>query len=306
VVYLVAGATLVAIWWRDGRMPQAQAISVCIAGLITASFLLFMRWQINADFTLRVLSTQAGTPSPAPLGMLLSYGLLWPFAIVGMLVAWRRKSDWDLLLLVWIFLVIPLSYVPYHMQWRFQQGLHLPIAILAAQGLYQIVRAHWLRHLVVAAMMSTSVYFLMHLVASKASVSTAAVHYPLTYLSAHETAALNWLRTSVPPGTAVLAGPEMNLFIPAFAGQRVVSGHKVETFDGPRKSKLVLEFFSGSLDRARLLRELSIDYLVIGPRDRARGTLDPALLPVRPAFRSGDVSIYKVEPAPVAGGPGGT
>lgn len=84
----------------------------------------------------------------------------------------------------------------------------------------------------------------------------------------------------------------MNCFIPTFAGQRVVAGHGVETLDAARKSKLVAEFFAGTLDRAELLRDLSIDYVLIGPRDRARGTLDPASLPVRLAFKSGDVNVY--------------
>jgi len=73
-----------------------------------------------------------------------------------------------------------------------------------------------------------------------------------------------------------------------------------------RANWLVAEFFAGTPDRAKLLRDLSIDCVLIGPRDRARGTLDPALLPVRLAFRSGDVSIYKREFAPMAGRQGGT
>jgi hypothetical protein len=306
VVYLVAGVTLVVIGWRDRRMPWAQLVSVLIAGTITVAFLAFIQLQINADPTLIVLSTQAKTPTPGPFGMLLYFGLLWPFAFVGMHSAWQRRSDWDLLLLTWIILVIPLAYVPYHMQCRFLQGLHIPVAILAAQGLSRFLVAGWPRRLLVAAMMSSSVYIVAHLLVSKGTVDTARVHYPLTYLSADEAAALDWLRTNVPTKDAVFAGPEMNFFIPAYAGQRVVAGHGVETFDAPRKSRMVLDFYAGTLDRAALLHDLSIDYVVIGPRDSVRGQVDAASLPLRLAFRSGDVSVYKVERSASAGDPSGT
>lgn len=294
VVYLVAGVGLLAIWWRDRRFQGAQFGAVVIGGAITGAFLVFMQLQINADPTFTVLSTQAKTPTPGPLGMVLSYGLFWPFALIGMYASWRRRSDWDLLLLAWLLVVLPLSYVPYHMQWRFLLGLQIPIAIFAADGIVRTIRAVWIRRAVVVATMASSAHLILFLVTGKAVVATAAVHYPLTYLSAHEAAALHWLRTEVSIDDAVLASREMNFFIPAYAGQRVVAGHGVETYDAPRKSRLVIDFFAGTLDRAALLRELPVDHLVVGPRDHARGTLDPATLPLRLEFSSGDVQVYKI------------
>lgn len=305
VVYLVTGTALLLIWRRDGRLPLAPLASVLFAGLVTAAFLAFMQHQINADPTFTVLSTQAKTPTPGPLGMLLSYGLLWPFALVGMYRAWQRRSDWDLVLIVWVALVLPLSYIPYHMQWRFLLGLQIPIAIFAAEGIVRTLRAMWAQRAVVAATMASSLYLIVHLVASKALVETAAVHYPLTYLSGHEAAALDWLRTQVPIKDAVLAGPEMNFFVPAYAGQRVVAGHGVETYDAPRKSKVVGDFFAGKVDRATTLRELPVDHVIVGPRDRARAPFDPTGLPLRLEFSSGDEAVYKVERATGPAAPDG-
>jgi hypothetical protein len=295
VVYLVTGTALLLIWWRDGRLPLAPLGSMLFAGLVTAAFLAFLQHQINADPTFTVLSTQAKTPTPGPLGMLLSYGLLWPFALVGMYHAWQRRSDWDLVLLAWVVLVLPLSYFPYHMQWRFLLGLQIPIAIFAAEGIVRSLRAIWAQRTVAAATMASSLYLVVHLVTSKALVETAAAHYPLTYLSGHEAAALDWLRTQVPITDAVLAGPEMNFFVPAYAGQRVVAGHGVETYDAPRKSKVVGDFFAGRVDRAATLRELPVDHVVVGPRDRARAPFDPTGLPLRLEFSSGDVAVYRID-----------
>jgi len=294
VVYLALGATLGAIWWRDRSFPRSQLVSVFFAGLITLPVLVYTQLAIQADPTLLAYSTQNETLTPSPLALLLAFGLLVPFLVPGVRSALRRRSDWDFLLVAWIALVLVLLYVPYRFQWRFSAGLHIPIAILAALGLSQVVRANWLRRIVVVAMALTPFYLLMTQISGKASVSRAVVHYPFTYISKHEEAALKWLRVNVPVSAAVLASHEMGLFIPAFAGQRVVFGHVSETIDPQRKSQLLKDFFSGEADRAGMLRSLEINYVLIGPRERARGDVDPNSLPLTLVFSSGDVGVYKV------------
>ena len=82
--------------------PRTQFIAAFIAGLITAPLLLYLYSATQADAVLRAWSQQNQTPSPPPLDYLLGYGLLWIFAFFGARQAWRRKTDWDVLLLVWI------------------------------------------------------------------------------------------------------------------------------------------------------------------------------------------------------------
>ena len=97
---------------------------------------------------LRAWSQQNQTLSPPPIDYLLGYGLLWVFAFFGARQAWRRKSDWDVLLLVWIVVTLPMLYAPFPLQRRLSLGLHVPIGILAAIGLTEIVRAKWPRRIV--------------------------------------------------------------------------------------------------------------------------------------------------------------
>ena len=294
VVYVVLGATLAVLWWRDRSFPRMRVVAVFVAGLITLPLLVYTQLTIQADPLLLAYSTQKADLTPAPLALLFAFGLLLVFLVPGVRSAIRRKSDWDILLVVWIALVLVMMYAPYRYQWRFSAGLHMPIAILAALGLSQVISAKWLRRLVVVAMALTPCYLLLTQITGKASVATAAAHYPLTYISKNEMAALNWLQMNVPTSASVLASHEMGLFIPAFAGQRVVYGHVSETIDPQTKSGLLNEFFSGGADRAAMLRRLAIDYVLIGPRERARGSVDPTVLPLTLVFASGDVGVYKV------------
>jgi hypothetical protein len=294
LVYLVLGATLGALAWRDRSFPRMQAALVCCAALVTLPLVLYMQLATEADPTLLAYSTQNATLTPPPLAMLLAFGLLLPFLVFGIRIALRRNSDLDILLLAWIAIALLLMYLPYRYQWRFSAGLHLPIAILAALGLGASMRANWARLAVMAAMALTPVYLMLTLISGKASVDVATVHYPLTYLSRSEAEALAWLRTHVPADAAVLAGHEMGMFIPAFAGQRVIYGHVSETIAPKVKSRLLDDFFSGKANRVALLRDLAIDYVLLGPRERARGNVEAASLPLILVFSSGDVQVYKV------------
>ena len=189
-------------------------------------------------------------------------------------------------------------YVPFQYQWRFSAGLHIPIAILGALGLNDMIRAIWLRRAIVGLLLLTPCYLLLTLVTGKGSVKTASEHFPLTYLSRPEMAALEWMQVHVPVGAAVFASHEMGLFIPAYAGQRVVYGHVSETLDPKAKSQLLDAFFRGEIDRAQTLRRLGINYVLIGPREQARASqsLDPTGLPLVRVFSSGSVQIFKVVP----------
>lgn len=295
MVDMILGGALLAIWWRDRVFPTSRFIAVVVAGLCTAPLLIYMLLAIDADPSLRAFAAGNVNLTPSPVGLLLSYGLLWLLLIPGLRIAWQRRSDWDLLLIAWIVLMLPMAYFPYQLQLRFLTGWQIPLAILAALGLNHLVRSVWLRGLVVAVLASTSLYLLLHLTLSRGSVSTALVHYPLTYLTAAESDVLRWLRENAPPKAAVLGSQRMGLLIPAFAGQRVVFGHVYETVDAPRKRQLVEDFFAARLDQQAMLMDLGIDYLVVQESNGTAQAVDVRSLPLRLVHSAGDLSVYRVE-----------
>jgi hypothetical protein len=303
-VYGIAGMTLLALWWRDARsrssttprsaqnasaFPRAQFSAAFVAGLITVPLLIYLYSATQADAILRAWSQQNQTPSPPPIDYLLGYGLLWIFAFFGARQAWRRKTDWDVLLLAWIVVTVPLLYAPIPLQRRLALGLHVPIGILAAIGLTEIVRAKWPRRALIGATLLTSIFLELALFGG------AVARDPHIYLTTDEAAALTWLQANAPHAAVVLASPEMGGFIPAFAGQRVVYGHPYETVNAKLREEQVKLFFAGRINQEQILRDNAVAYLIVGPRERKLGLSDVAQLPVEEVFSSGDVTIYRVK-----------
>lgn len=293
VVYFVLAGTLAAIWLRDRAFPFAQSLTAAIGGASSLPLLLYMRHVTEADPTLQGWASQNTTPSLPSSALLLAYGLLILFLIPGAKAAWRRKSDWDVLLLSWVALALAMMHVPYSLQARFSLGLHIPVAILAAQGLADTLKADWQRKLATLAMAATSTYIVVSLL-GRSPVSVALEHYKLMYVSKHELAAYDWLRQHVPVDKIVLCAPESGLMVPAYSGHKVVYGHLVETIDAANKAKLVKGFFQGGVDQAAVLREQAIDYVLVGKREMALGKIDAEKLKLDKVFGSGDVSVYKV------------
>jgi len=123
----------------------------------------------------------------------------------------------------------------------------------------------------------------------------AAAHSASIYLSTNEAAALSWLQQNAPTEAVVLASPEMGGFIPAFSGQRVVYGHPFETVNAKVREQQVKDFFAGTIDRAQVLRDNAVTYIVVGPRERKLGAIDVSVLSVEEVFTAGDVVVYRVK-----------
>ncbi len=122
-------------------------------------------------------------------------------------------------------------------------------------------------------------------------MATAAMRPPdgRLFFSANEAAAFDWLRLAshAPREPVVMAAPETGLFLPAWAGVRVIYGHPFETLDAAETRSKVEGFFAGTADRTDMLH--GVDYIFFGPREKKLGEADPGWQPV---FRAGDVTIY--------------
>jgi uncharacterized membrane protein len=89
----------------------------------------------------------------------------------------------------------------------------------------------------------------------------------------------------------VLASPETGLFIPAWAGRRVVYGHPFETVNAERTKARVEAFFASGTSRAErdaMLTDWNAAFVFVGPRERALGMTEP---PGREVFRNATVTI---------------
>lgn len=287
IVYATLGVSLLFRWQRDGRILWPQVWMAFIAGVVTLPLLVYTLWVTQADPVLRGWTAQNVTPSPPVWDYALGYGLVLALAVPGAVVAIRRRTDLDLLLLAWIGVTAIALYAPFALQRRFSLGLHIPLAILAAMGLGRLTKRRLVKGLAFAAtLLTTSLVIVL-------AVGGGLKHDSRLFVSADEAAAMDWLHENAPRNAVVLASPEMGLFIPAWAGRRVVYGHPFETVDAERTKVRVEAFFASGMSRAErdaMLSDWNAAFVFVGPRERALGLGEP---PGREVFRNATVTIYQ-------------
>ena len=203
----------------------------------------------------------------------------------GAVVAIRRRTDLDLLLLAWVGVTAIALYAPFALQRRFSLGLHIPLAILAAMGLARLTKRGLVTGLAFAATLLTTLLVIV------LAIGGGMKRDSRLFVSADEAAAMDWLHENTPRNVVVLASPETGPFIPAWAGRRVVYGHPFETVNAERTKARVEAFFASGTSRAErdaMLTDWNAAFVFVGPRERALGMTEP---PGREVFRNATVTI---------------
>ena len=300
------GVMLAAQVVRARVIPWRTVAWITVAGAVALVYPLYMQWSLHADPVLAVWNAQNVTPSPPLWDWALSYGLVLVLATLGAISAARRRAEGDWLALGWVLVTLVGMYVPLPLQRRLSLGLGVPMGLLAGMGWWRVVRPRIaarrrgrLQGLVVTFCTLTPIFLVtVTLVAALAGTSW-------FYLSDGEWAALEWLRKDGDPERVVLCAPQMGLFVPAWAGQRVVYGHPFATVDAERREAQVKAFWGGEMDAAEresFLRENRVGYVLIGPREMGIGDGSAALTTGwglgiegwRLVFEAGDARIYEV------------
>jgi hypothetical protein len=186
-------------------------------------------------------------------------------AVYGAVLAVRRGSDADWLLIGWVGVTLVGMYLPWlPLQRRLSLGLGVPLGLLAGVGWWRGVRprakARWrglALGLVVAFCALTPVFLIVGHLATASDF----------YLSDGEWAAIEWLRGEGAPDAVVLCSPRMGLFVPAWAGQPVVYGHPFETVDAEARKVQVEAFWAGEMGAEEWLPFLQgyrVGYILVG------------------------------------------
>jgi uncharacterized membrane protein len=197
---------------------------------------------------------------------------------------------------IWIIVVAILVYVPMNPQRRLVQGLHIPVTILATDGLCRIA-IPWLTHtrvfitlsqqprygvvglqrLFVVGMVALTSLASLYVWASSVTLLGFVQPYPLFRPTA-ELQAMDWLRANTQPEETVLSSYWTGSFIPARAGNTVFVGQRYETVRFAEKRQAAERFFDSATDdtwRVALLRDYRIAYVFWGAGERDLGEFDP-------------------------------
>jgi asparagine N-glycosylation enzyme membrane subunit Stt3 len=246
----------------------------------------------------KIWSAQNLILSPAPVHYLLAFGPLALLAAIGGWQTWKGGSARGLMLIGWSILAPVLVYLPFSLQRRLALGAQVPLSILAAAGLWRLLRAEEATRRWRSVSISLVTLLALSNVALLAGVGwEVSRRSPPIFQSQAEVSAADWLGAHTTPDQVVLAAFETGNYLPTRMSARVFAGHGPETIYADLKTDMLNRFFANGDDtfRTELLRDYGISYLFYGPAERALGNFSPEDASyLQQVYDNGRVQIYRV------------
>ena len=298
------------------KLLGREATAVTIWALAPLPILVYYFHAFTSDPVLQNWAVQNFLPSPPATHLLLGYGIVFLLAVGGAAHVIQQRNERRLLLVAWVISAVILLYVPFTLQRRMVEGLHIPLCVLATIGLFEYLLpvamdlgwlsrfARWrgyqtaglrrfLLYSIVMATIPSNLYLLAGYSASALS------NDPALYYGLEEVDAVDWLGESTERTDTVLASYRISRYIPARVGNRVFMGHFHETVQVESKKGMAESFFEETTSddaRRAFLAKYGISYVFHGPRERLVGEFDPSRAPyLTPVFDNASVQIYSVK-----------
>jgi len=265
--------------WKEIHILREQFVRILLIVIAGAPLMLYYAWIAANDPVISVWNEQNLTLSPPLWDLLVS---LSPTLILAGVGIWAISKEISLekttlsechlfILIIWMVLGLILVYLPFGLQRRFLTGLYVPLAGLAAYGIFKlgVQRPNSVRLWVVALF---TLVIPTNLVVMLAGFHGARTHDANLYLSTEEASALQWVVENTPAEALILSSPEMGIFIPAVTSRRVIYGHPYETIYADLEREFVEQLYAGAFTQERrnsLITERGVDYILCGPREQA-------------------------------------
>lgn len=267
-------------------------------GLLSAPLVLYTFISFQLDPFMRGWQDQNRILSPVFTHYLLAYGLLLPFAVLGITPLLKQHQWKAWLVIIWVAIFPLLIYLPINVQRRLVDGAWLALIILALKwvetspGMIQKWAPRWLS----LSFLSTIVLLL------GAGITVWTPDTPL-FRSAAEVKAFQFLADHAQVGEVVLASYATSNPLPAWAPLHTMIGHGPESVNGPELTKRVDCFFDTictDAERIKLLNEFRVHYVIWGPEERALGNWDLSQAAyLQPIYEDGAYRIAKYSPSAV-------
>lgn len=248
-------------------------------------------------------------PSPSPINFIIGYGLILPFAIIGMEKYLSRQTAYKLLIIVWVLVTFVLLYSPLSFQRRVSEGLHIPLGVLAAVGILAV--GQFLSQFVVELVRNKVIIIFAASLLVLSSIGSIwssnkdiqAIRSDTTdtyfyHVKESEKQALDILRENTSFQDTILSNASYGNFIPGITGRKTYAGHPVQTHDIERKISDANMFLLEE-DHSKaysFLQKHGITFIFLGPSDAMlqygfRPDLKPYL---ELAYNNNGILIYHV------------
>jgi hypothetical protein len=259
----------------------------------------FLAWQVSSSEIMRAWSAQNVLPSPPPLVYMIGFGVVFPLALLGMAVILRKversAADWLVILWPMVAAIGAYSGPLIKFERRCVEGVHLPLAMLAAVAITGWAapllrgRLGWGERtaqraclaILLLLILPTNVKLLVDDSLSQEGV------IPADWLRA-----FGWLRDNTQESARVMTPPLVGNFAARYAERRVYAGHRQQTIDYERKRETARRFFDPATpdaERFRILLASRCEFVAADAEHR------PALAgwpPLQEVFSSAEMSVY--------------
>jgi hypothetical protein len=305
---------LLCAWWalrlRQSTLDASQSVLKHAPLLVLVCTALPVLYQVvvfrgSEEFRIKALTE---TKAPTIWDMAISYGPWLLLAIAGVFLA--RRNAKVLFPELWALAIAVCIYLPVSFSRKMIEGIHFPLAFLAAAGLMAALQKLTRNSRRMAAI--TSVAFLsissLQFLAWCAgenwrdnNISRGPLMPPLK-LSSGDMGALHFLdnlNDSQKFTRAVLSFPKLGNYVPRETGMNVYVGHWAETLDLPKKLGPLDQFYKGEMPSEvalEWLRANKIGYVIEGEYERNYygSNLPSSRLPLKLLHNENGTAVYAV------------
>jgi hypothetical protein len=203
--------------------------------------------------------------SPPPIDYIFAYGLLLPFALMGIKSLTNRFPLKGVLLVGWLILLPVLAYAPYNLQRRLPEGGWVVIVVMSFFFLQQ-----WKDTGKRTAAVLLGITIIPTLILVVGGVMQTMKPGEPIFQRVERVSAYEFLKDYAEPDEVVLAAYATSNALPAWAPLRVVAGHGPESIGLQALSPRIERFFQGAAsdeERITLLRNQKVRYIIWGPEE---------------------------------------
>lgn len=287
---------LAAQWLLSRRLSSRAVLWLFALGLPALPLAIYYTFTVTYNPAMAEWNAQNVTPAPPLWTMIAGLGLPLLLALPGIYRGVRRfEADGNRIMLLWLLAMFVTMYLPFNTQSRFGIGLMIPIAYFATRAMEDVWLSRISRRLrsyvfaLLFPLMSISLLFMLFLPVIPVLAGSPETSVGI-FLERDYALASNWIDARTNQEHVVLASPVASVWIPGWAGTRVVFGHPYETLDADLKRAQVIAWYNG--DCGTLLEDYNVRYVIYGPRELELGDSTDCLANLRSIYRVGVVEVY--------------
>ncbi|MFA5070288.1 MAG: hypothetical protein WC528_03320 [Patescibacteria group bacterium] len=302
--------------WRAGKLLRPYITKYFVFLLLTSPAVIYQFLLVIYDPVAAGRAAQNICQTDRFWVFLISYGLILPFALIGL---WYKKprSNKHIFLATWLIAQFFLIFAPLTFQRRLTEGWQIPLCLFAFWGLQYFwefikrkkpaIDSSGYKIIFVSLIVLLFGLSNFHVVAQDLSLYTSAEFRDppqYVYLDKGFGEAFKWMKQNLTSQDVVFSDVIASSFIAGFTGKRIYIGHSVETLDFAKKREIAKWFFesnTGDAEKEQFLKNNKITYLFANnfisvDYKNTAGIFNPATKNyLNPVFKSGEVAIYKVK-----------